>query len=144
MLSTLRTSIVREFFNPHLIDEETEVQVNNLANLTPSTVGKKRGRSILTPKPSLFLPQMTCARHCFRGKGPCLQFTAVEWLRGHAPGGSSVDQRPLAPPQGRHVASRRKSHSIHGSELPDVVKHLELQGRSCWVRQAGHLRPSQE
>lgn len=136
MLSTLQTSTVREFFNPHLIDEEAEVQVDNLAKLTPSTVGKKRGRSILTPKPSLFLPQTTCARLCFRGKGPCLQLMAVDRLRGHARGGSSADQRPPAT-HGRRAASRRKSHRVHGSELRDAVKQLELQGRSCWVRRLG-------
>lgn len=71
------------------------------------------------------------------GEGPCLQLTATEGLRGQR-------CRPAARahPQGRRAASRRESHSVQGSELRDIVRQLELQGWSCWVRQAGHLRSS--
>lgn len=78
MLSTLQTTIVRRCFNHHLIGEEIEVQVENLAALAHSMVRKKCGGSILTPESSLFLPQIICQTPLLGGRvavsrGPCVQ-----------------------------------------------------------------------
>lgn len=95
MLSTLHTSTVREFFNPHLIDEETEVQVDNLANLTPSMVGKKRGRSILLQSHRCFCRRWPVPDTVLPGEGAL--FAAHGRGEAEAPRTWGQQCRPAAP-----------------------------------------------